>query len=245
MVHCFKTTIAEEGLGGLYKGVQSPLIGLTFFNAIQFLSYGQTKTLLLSFNKPDEPLSIKQYILGGAIVGFTVAFIESPIDFLKSQLQVQYGPVKKYNGFFDCASKIAKEGGIRGMYQGFSATMIRDVPATAVYFGLYEYLRNVLKGPKEDVNNLPAWKLLSAGGIAGMGYWVSTFPLDVVKSTIQTDHTDPAKRKYKGWLHAVNSIMAQQGVKGFFRGFAPCLIRSFPANAACFWAYENTRKVLQ
>ena len=59
------------------------------------------------------------------------------MDFLKSQLQIQYGPVKKYNGLVDCAIKIAKEGGIRGMYQGFGATMFRDVPATALYFGSY------------------------------------------------------------------------------------------------------------
>jgi hypothetical protein len=44
-----------------------------------------------------------------------LAFVESPVDFFKCQLQVRY---KEYNGFFDCALKIAKNGGISGIYQG-------------------------------------------------------------------------------------------------------------------------------
>jgi len=35
-----------------------------------------------------------------------------------------------------------------------------------------------------------------------------------------------------------------EGMKAFWRGFTPCLIRAFPANAACFFTYEFTRKLL-
>jgi len=241
---CVKTTIREEGILGLYKGIQSPLVGLTVFNAIQFLSYGQTKSFIQSTNANDEPMSIKQFLLAGAIVGFTVAFVESPMDFLKSQLQIQYGPVKKYDGLLDCAQKIVKEGGIRGIYQGFGATMFRDIPATAIYFGLYEYLKKTMQSSDANLGQLSSWKLLTAGGIAGMGYWVLTFPLDVVKSTMQTDATKISERRYRNWIHAAQSIFHSQGFRGFFRGFTPCVLRAFPANAACFWAYEQTRRIL-
>jgi solute carrier family 25 carnitine/acylcarnitine transporter 20/29 len=71
------------------------------------------------------------------MVGLTVSFVEGPVDFFKSQLQVQYGSGPKYTGFLDCAKKIISNHGIRGMYQGLSATLIRDIPANAVYFGFY------------------------------------------------------------------------------------------------------------
>lgn len=242
MMDCVKVTIKEEGFLGLYKGIQSPLFGLTFFNAVQFLSYGQAKTL---FQKGNQELTIPQYVLAGALVGFTVSFVESPIDLMKSQLQVQYaGSTPKYNGLYDCARKIFQEGGVRGVYQGLQATMIRDIPATAAYFGAYELARKGLKGEHEDLNKMSAWKILMAGGIGGMAYWASTFPFDVVKSTIQTDATKLSERKYKGWVDCFKAIHQQLGWKGFFRGFAPCMVRSFPANATCFLAYEYANKLM-
>lgn len=65
------------------------------------------------------------------------------------------------------------------------------------------------------------------------------------KSSIQTDAIQTSERKYKGWLDCAKKINQSQGIKGFFRGFTPCIIRSFPANAACFWAYEQSKKLFK
>eukprot|EP01117_Protostelium_nocturnum_P002987 TRINITY_DN13918_c0_g1_i1.p1 TRINITY_DN13918_c0_g1~~TRINITY_DN13918_c0_g1_i1.p1 ORF type:complete len:299 (-),score=120.64 TRINITY_DN13918_c0_g1_i1:57-953(-) len=245
MADCFSITVKEEGFVGLYKGIQSPLIGLSFFNAIQFLSYGQIKSLVKSFDKnakKGDDLTIKEYIVAGSLVGVVVTFVETPIDFLKSQLQV---PGSRYNGVFDAGRQIAKARGLfPGWYQGLSATFIRDVPANAAYFGVYEFVKSTLKSPSEQSGNMAAWKVLVSGGVGGMAYWGFTFPLDVIKSSIQTDAINPAERKYKGWVDCASKIYRSQGTKGFFRGFTPCIIRSFPANAACFWAYEQSKRVI-
>lgn len=45
-------------------------------------------------------------------------------------------------------------------------------------------------------------------------------------------------------MDAVSKIYKADGMKGFFKGFAPCLLRSFPANAVCFLGYEQARKML-
>lgn len=77
-----------------------------------------------------------------------------------------------------------------------------------------------------------------------MGYWLSIYPIDVIKSSVQSDHSDPTKRKYSGMIDAARKIHAEHGVKGYFRGIAPCLARSFPANAATFVAYEKVVSIL-
>lgn len=46
-------------------------------------------------------------------------------------------------------------------------------------------------------------------------------------------------------MDAARKIHAADGMKGFFKGFTPCIIRSFPANAVCFLGYEQARKMLQ
>jgi solute carrier family 25 carnitine/acylcarnitine transporter 20/29 len=237
-VHAFSTIVKEEGFGGLYKGVQSPLLGMAFLNSVLFLSYGQAKAWMQTGN---EPLTIRQLWTCGAIVGVCVAVVEGPVDFFKSQLQSQYGGVSKYNGFFDCAKKIITNHGVRGLYQGLGATFLRDIPANATYFGVYEMVRQRFLKPGQSVNDLPAQKVLVAGGIAGMAYWAATYPIDVIKSTLQTDSTVYEERKYKTVPETARKIWQASGWKGFWKGFTPCMLRSFPANAVCFLGYEYTR----
>ena len=40
------------------------------------------------------------------------------------------------------------------------------------------------------------------------------------------------------------SIVAKEGAGALYRGITPALIRTFPANAALFLAYESTKKSL-
>lgn len=77
-----------------------------------------------------------------------------------------------------------------------------------------------------------------------MAYWGFTFPADVIKSSMQTDAIDPKERKYRGIVDCARQIYQTKGIRGFFRGFTPCMVRSFPSNAVCFFGYEYTRRLL-
>lgn len=77
-----------------------------------------------------------------------------------------------------------------------------------------------------------------------MGYWIACFPFDVIKSKMQTDAVEKSARKYKSVLDCASQIMAKEGAGGFFRGFAPAMVRSFPANATCFLGYEYAKVFL-
>jgi len=244
---CIKKTIAEEGMLGLYKGVQSPLIGVALMNSALFFSYGQAQSLIRK--DPNQELTIPQLYMCGTVVGIAVTFVESPVDLFKSQMQVQYEAGKggqltqKYANFTDCAKTIIKNHGIRGMYQGLGSTFLRDIPGNAIYFGVYESVRRAFaKG--EKVDTLPGWKVLMAGGISGTAYWICAFPFDVVKSSIQADSPAPSQRRYHGIIDTFKKVHAADGFRGFWKGFTPCIIRSFPANAVCFFGYEYTRKLI-
>jgi len=53
-----------------------------------------------------------------------------------------------------------------------------------------------------------------------------------------------ADRKYKHWNDAVKAIHRDFGFRGFFRGFAPTILRAFPANAAALTAFEFAMRSL-
>lgn len=65
---------------------------------------------------------------------------------------------------------------------------------------------------------------------------------DIIKSKLQCDSY--SKPQFKGILDCGRQIIADQGIKGMFRGFAPALARGFPANACCFAVYEAVKAQL-
>lgn len=136
---------------------------------------------------------------------------------------------------------IKSEGGVKGLFKGLVPTMAREIPGNAVMFGVYEALKKYFAGG-QDTSKLGRGSLIVAGGLAGASFWVLVYPTDVVKSVIQVD--DYKNPKFSGSIHAFRKILALEGAKGLYKGFGPAMVRSVPANAACFLAYEVTRSSL-
>jgi len=246
LIDCAKKTMGNEGIGGFYKGVFSPLCGQMFLNATQFLSWGQSVALVTyGTDKTTITMTVQDYCMAGVLTAFACGLVESPIDFFKSQLQVQiFKKDPLYRTVPQCFKYILKNYGIRGAYQGVSATIIRNIPFRASYFGTYEFCRSKLVVPGQERNQLHWSKLLFSGGMAGIVQWFISYPLDVIKSSMQSDSPDRSQRKYKGWVDCAQKLYAEGGIKRFGRGFVPCMMRSFPANATCFLLYEKTRTFL-
>lgn len=74
----------------------------------------------------------------------------APGERIKCLLQIQSASSaeKKYNGTLDCAKKLYRQGGIRSIYKGTAATLMRDVPASGVYFATYDWFKKQLAEPK-------------------------------------------------------------------------------------------------
>ncbi len=76
-----------------------------------------------------------------------------------------------------------------------------------------------------------------AGGMGGLGYWVLFFPFDVVKSAAQSDSPDKSKIKYKGTIDIYKVLYNNEGgIKRFYKGFSPCLMRAITANSALLFS---------
>lgn len=165
-----------------------------------------------------------------------MAGIISPMELLKIRMQVQgsLNSPKKYSGIIECLAKTIKhEGGPKSLYRGYTATIFRDAPSYAAYFGTYQYLKDLSESPT-------VIHQLLAGGIAGIAAWLPAYPQDVIKSQMQLNSDCRL-----GFLQASKSLYKRDGFPGFFKGITPTLARAFPANAACFYAFELSRHFLQ
>ena len=166
---CVTKTLQWEGPSGFYRGVASPMVGNSVFNATQFLAYGQAKVLVAGKGGDPDGLTIPQYFMVGAMTGLCVSFVESPIDLFKSQVQAQIfearnnpGMKPRFSGVFDCVRFVVSNYGLRGFYYGLGATMLRDIPAVSLYFGAYEWTRRKMLAPGQELGDLSAMQVGAA-----------------------------------------------------------------------------------
>ncbi|XP_049753667.1 mitochondrial basic amino acids transporter isoform X5 [Elephas maximus indicus] len=167
-----------------------------------------------------------------AAAGAIQCIICCPMELAKTRLQLQdAGPARTYKGSLDCLVQIYRHEGLRGVNRGMVSTLLRETPSFGVYFLTYDVLTRTLGCEPGDRLLVP--KLLLAGGTSGIMSWLSTYPVDVVKSRLQADGLRGTPR-YCGILDCVRQSYQAEGWRVFTRGLASTLLRAFPVNAATF-----------
>ncbi len=146
---------------------------------------------------------------------------------IQGQKQLKPGEKPKYSGALDVVRQLYREGGMRSVFRGSAATLARDGPGSAAYFATYEYFKRRLT-PKDEQGrqgslSLPA--VCVAGGAAGVAMWSAVFPLDTIKSRLQSAEGRPTLGG------VVREVYGRGGIKAFFPGFGPAMARAVPANA--------------
>lgn len=163
--------------------------------------------------------------------------VQVQVQIIRAKADAAYKP--PFNNMLDCVKQTFAANGLRAPFQGLGATLIRNIPANAVYLGSFEVMKMRAAAHYNcTVPELPAWTVLTAAGLGGIAYWVVIFPVDVIKSSMQTDAIPRAQRKYGSVAAAASQLWAEGGVGRFYKGFAPCLIRAAPANAAMLYTVD-------
>ncbi|KAI1291056.1 mitochondrial carrier domain-containing protein [Xylaria venustula] len=250
-VDVVRKSVARDGLRrGLYAGVSAPLVGVTPMFAVSFWGYDLGKQIVTSLSppSPDGTLSIAQISTAGFFSAIPMTAITAPFERVKVILQVQGQRLKpgekpKYNGGLDVVRQLYAEGGFRSVFRGSAATLARDGPGSAAYFAAYEYIKRRLT-PRDPATGKPQGELsllavTAAGGAAGVAMWIPVFPVDTVKSRLQTAEGNVSLSS------VVRELYARGGVKAFFPGFGPALARAVPANAATFLGVELAHQAMR
>lgn len=254
--HSIQTIYKRQGLvDGFYRGnLNLPMISPAFVMSTQFFLYGQIKRLLLGDTYGSEQ-PIENYFLAGALTGLGSSLIETPIGLVNGQI---YGHLYlRHTHVFDfhikdcCKYIYETNGGLRGFYKGYSATLICSMTTLMFYFGGYEYVKCHLYRRQNrfffNANNDKHLRIgiLLSGAIGGIGAWSICHPLDRIRSEIQADDLRRERRKYGSYLDCVKQMYQQDGIRMFYRGFLSCILKAVPINAACFLAYEEVYRLMK
>ncbi|XP_049339802.1 mitochondrial glutamate carrier 1 [Astyanax mexicanus] len=111
--------------------------------------------------------------------------------------------------------------GLRGLYRGTGATLLRDVPFSMIYFPLFAKLNAVgrrggLHGNPQE--RAPFMQSFMAGCGAGSVAAVAVTPLDVIKTRLQTLQKGEGEDSYRGIIDCVRRILRREGPLAFLKG---------------------------
>ncbi|KAL8730830.1 MAG: hypothetical protein Q9181_004521 [Wetmoreana brouardii] len=256
-VDVVRKAVAREGLmRGLYAGVSAPLVGVTPMFAVSFWGFDVGKSLVRTFSSPStpnttttsartQPFTIAQISLAGFFSAIPMTLITAPFERVKVLLQIQGqktlapGQKPKYSSGLDVVRQLYAEGGIRSVFRGSAMTLARDGPGSAAYFATYEYIKRALTPKDADGNlsgELSLTAVMTAGGAAGVAMWIPVFPIDTVKSRLQSAEGRPTIGG------TVRGLWRSGGFRAFFPGMGPAMARAVPANAATFLGVELAHK---
>ncbi|KAK3936876.1 mitochondrial carrier domain-containing protein [Diplogelasinospora grovesii] len=165
--------------------------------------------------------------------------------------------------------QIVRTEGIRGLYFGGLVTALRDSIGYGFYFWSYELSNRYFTPPPGTTSSEgmvgDGVRVLLCGGLAGIVTWASIFPLDVIKTRVQTQqlhtntpehaplltnhntHTNTRQERGEGSKGAGRRLGAwaitketyrREGIRPFFRGLGVCSVRAFIVNAVQWAVYE-------
>lgn len=251
--------IQEQGTNvqrftALFRGAAAPILGYGALNSILFLSFNRSLKLMdpsiFDYTKLTG-VDLSKIWMAGAVGGLATFVISAPSELIKCRAQlVVDGQGSSYAVF----KNVWKHQGIRGLYYGGMITSIRDAFGYGWYFWSYELSKRLLLSRGADPFAAPtASDVLISGGIAGVVTWLSIYPLDVVKTRLQTQpswspeqqgllraNSDTlAPKSAKTSLVVAREIWQDSGLRGFYRGIGVCSLRAFIVNAVQVCAPQN------
>jgi len=229
------TIIKDERPIGLWRGTvpslirSVPGIGL-YFSTLN----GLERTFCPVENGVRQRPNAVQAGLFGLTARCSVGILLMPATVIKTRLEsglFDYKNVKK--AFFT----ISHLEGIRGLYSGLSATLMRDAPFSGIYYMFYSQLRKVTSSANQlEHNTLISRSAMSfmCGLVSGLLASIVTQPPDVIKT-----HMQLRPERYVNVRQTTVSILNEHGINGLFRGIVPRMIRRTLMSSLAWTVYET------
>ncbi|KAK9272735.1 hypothetical protein L1049_003112 [Liquidambar formosana] len=185
----------------------------------------------------SKHIHASRYLIAGGVAGATSRTATAPLDRLKVVLQVQTSRVQ----IMPAVKDIWREGGFLGFFRGNGLNVMKVAPESAIRFYTYERLKGFIadvkgEGEKADIGT---GGLLFAGGTAGAVAQTAIYPMDLVKTRLQTYVCESGKIPSLGALS--KDIWIQEGPRAFYRGLVPSLLGIVPYAGIDLAAYETLK----
>jgi solute carrier family 25 phosphate transporter 23/24/25/41 len=134
------------------------------------------------------------------------------------------------------AIKMWKTNGVRAYYRGLPMGLVGMFPYSAIDMGTFEYLkakiaiRNARKRGCHEADAQPSsFQNALIGGFSGAVGASLVYPLNVLRTRLQSQGTVLHPRTYTGIVDVFQQTIKGEGTRGLFKGLAPNLLKVVPS----------------
>jgi solute carrier family 25 (adenine nucleotide translocator) protein 4/5/6/31 len=144
LIDVYKKTLASDGIAGLYRGFAPSVFGIIVYRGLYFGMYDSIKPVLLV--GPLEGNFLASFLLGWTVT--TGAGIASyPLDTIRRRMMMTSGEAVKYKGSIDAGRQIIAKEGVKSLFKGAGANILRGVAGAGV-LSIYDQLQLIMFGKK-------------------------------------------------------------------------------------------------
>ena len=141
-LHAITKIIEDEGLSGLYSGINGSLLGVASTNFAYFYWYSVVRTLYTSYSKTGKPPNVAIELSLGAVAGAIAQVFTIPVSVITTRQQTQ--PKRERKGLFATGKEVIEsEDGYSGLWRGLKASLVLVINP-AITYGAYQRLRTLM-----------------------------------------------------------------------------------------------------
>ncbi|KAM0715920.1 hypothetical protein Q7P37_008434 [Cladosporium fusiforme] len=247
---------AAGGIRSLFAGNGINVVKVMPESAVKFGSYEASKRAVARFEGHSDTKNISapsQFVAGG-MAGMISQAVVYPLDTLKFRMQCEtvIGGERGNKLIWQTAKKMWAHNGLASFYRGLPMGLMGMFPYAAIDLFMFESLKKTMikrnakrKGLKHDEDALPGnFTLALMGGFSGAFGASIVYPLNLLRTRLQSQGTAGHPRTYTGILDVTKQTLKHEGTRGLFKGLTPNLLKVVPAVSITYVVYENTKKAM-
>ncbi|KAI8894432.1 mitochondrial carrier domain-containing protein [Globomyces pollinis-pini] len=255
----FGKIFMNEGVTGLQRGLMPAYIYQVFLNGFRLGSYEPLKNYI-QFHIVDPiagaPNSspLIAMVSSGALAGVMGAAIASPFFLIKTRMQaytkgsaISVGHQHTYveKGTFHSLKFIFQQDGLRGLWRGADASMLRTGVGSSVQLPSYDIIKNYLfkTGYFDKYGGTKSVQLHFAASL-GTSLLVCTAmnPFDVAMTRM---YNQKDGNTYKNVADCIAKTLRYEGITAFFKGYSAHYLRIGPHTILTFMFLEQTKRFVE
>ncbi|KAJ2692811.1 Mitochondrial oxaloacetate carrier protein, partial [Coemansia spiralis] len=237
----------NEGVRGLQKGLGAGYVYQVMLNGTRLGLYGPIKDALYlaaagqPSGAPQDNIPLN--VAAGGLCGVAGAALGSPFFLVKTRMQsaskfAAVGHQHNYRSMADGLRSIWRAGGLRGLYRGMDAAMLRAGVGSSVQLATYDVLKaNVTRSlAHRGFTRDSAWTHLLASMGTGLCVCVAMNPFDVVSTRMYNQKAAPGGggTLYRSTAHCLYRTVAAEGFLSLYKGFLAHFLRLGPHTVLMF-----------
>lgn len=231
------------GFRGLYKGLGSAVVASAPSASLFFITYDHSK----AFFKERIPLYLPNietstsihlsHMISASLGEIAACLVRVPAEVIKQRTQsLQFN--SSLESFKFILSNKSGEGVLKGLYRGWSTTIMREIPFTIIQFPLYEHLKS-LWASYENVDRISPLKGALCGSFAGGIAAAITTPLDVLKTRLMLS------KERISVVKLFQTLVKEEGYGVLFSGIGPRTMWISAGGAIFLGVYETVSSMLR